>query len=85
MSITRLLKNRTFTPNNGTFLKLAFNDTLRKLNLVNRGDPICEIVARKVIEIGSDGASDAAAITEIAFVQLCPDNLQAAPRSGSGN
>jgi hypothetical protein len=66
-------------------LELAFNDTLRKLNLVNRGDPICEIVARKVIEIGSDGASDAAAITEIAFVQLCPDNLQAAPRSGSGN
>jgi hypothetical protein len=42
------------------------------LNLVDRNDPICEIVARKVIEIGSRGASDAVAIAEIAYRQLVP-------------
>lgn len=49
---------------------MAFNRTLHKLNLVDRNDPICEIVARKVIEIGSTGASNAVAIAELAFRQF---------------
>jgi hypothetical protein len=72
MPITRLLKRSTFTPDQRHVLELAFNITLRNLNLVDRNDPICEIVARKVIEIGSRGASDAVAIAEIAYRQLVP-------------
>jgi hypothetical protein len=72
MPITPLLTKSEFTPEQRHVLELAFNDTLRKLNLVDRNDPICEIVARKVIEIGSSGASNALAITQIAVRQLRP-------------
>ena len=74
MPITRLLERSTFTPDQRQVLELAFNITLRKLNLVDRNDPICEIVARKVIKIGSSGATHAVAIAEIAYRQLVPQS-----------
>jgi L-serine deaminase len=45
---------------------------LGKLGLVDRNDPICEMVARKVIEIGATGVTDAVAIAEMAVRQLRP-------------
>jgi hypothetical protein len=38
--------------------------------LKDRSDPICEIVARKIIEIGATSAGDPVAISEIAARQL---------------
>ncbi|MHC2622909.1 hypothetical protein ACVIW2_004941 [Bradyrhizobium huanghuaihaiense] len=64
--------NINLTPEQRHVLELAFNRTLRKLNLVDRNDPICEIVARKVIEIEATGVTNAVAISEIAFRQLYP-------------
>jgi hypothetical protein len=72
MPIRPLLANSKLPPAQQDLLVLAFNDTLRKLSLVDRSDPICEIVARKVIEIGSRGAMSAVAITEIACKELGP-------------
>ncbi|PWT90825.1 MAG: hypothetical protein C5B56_04810 [Proteobacteria bacterium] len=60
------------TPEQRHVLELAFRRTLRKLNLVDRNDPICEIVARKVIEVGATGVTNAVAISEIAFRELRP-------------
>jgi len=40
--------------------------------LVDRNDPVCEIVARKVIEVGASGVTNASAIAQIAFRQLSP-------------
>ena len=70
--MTRLLTDSDFTPEQRHVLELAFNNTLRKLNLVDRNDPICETVARKVIEIEATGVTNAVAISEIAFKQLDP-------------
>jgi hypothetical protein len=70
--LARLLKDSNFTPEQRHTLELAFNATLRKLNVVDRNDPICEIVARKIIEIGATGVTNAVAISEIAFRQLGP-------------
>ena len=70
MSITRLLEEHDFTPEQRHVIELAFNNTVRNLGLVDRNDPICEIVARKVIEVASSGASNAVAITQIACRQL---------------
>jgi len=70
--IARLLANHPLPPERQRVLMLAFNLTLRKLNLVDRDDPICEMVARKVIEIGTGGSANAAAIAEIAYRQLHP-------------
>ena len=73
MPINSLISaNANLTPEQRHILELAFNHTLRKLNLVDRDDPICLIVARKVIEMEASGVRNAVAISEIAFRQLYP-------------
>jgi hypothetical protein len=81
MPITRLLIDSNFTPEQRHVLELAFNVTLRKFNLVDRNDPICEIIARKIIEIGTNGVTNAVAMSEIAFRQLGPVRPPVAERS----
>ena len=70
MPINRLLEDTNLTPERRHVLELAFDHTLRKLGLVDRNDPICDLVARKVIEIGANNSTNAVAIAEIAFRQL---------------
>jgi hypothetical protein len=72
MPINRLLEDSKLTLEGQAVLNLAFDRTLRKLHLVDRNDPICEIVARKVIEIGATGVTNPVAISEIAVRQLGP-------------
>jgi hypothetical protein len=67
MPINRLLLDSKLTPEEQEALKAAFVQTLRKLHLVDRNDPICEIVARKIIDIGKRGADNPVAICEIAI------------------
>jgi hypothetical protein len=70
MSINRLLQGSNLEPAEREVLNLAFIRALRLLHLVDRNDPICEIVARKIIEIGATGAGDPVVISEIAVRQL---------------
>ncbi|MGY4626824.1 hypothetical protein [Bradyrhizobium sp. USDA 4486] len=71
------------SPEQRHVLELAFNRTLSKLNLVGRNDPICEIVARKIIEVEATGVTNALAISEIALKQLRPSlTPQAQQRHG---
>ena len=70
MPNTRLLEDNRFTPERRHVIELAFNNTLRKLDLVDRNDPICELVARKIIAISDSGVTNASAIAEIAYRQL---------------
>jgi hypothetical protein len=72
MPIRRFLEQGQFTPEQRRVLELAFNATLSKLDLVDRNDPICEIVAQKVIDVEASGVTGAMAISEIAFKQLDP-------------
>jgi hypothetical protein len=72
MPINRLLGDSKLAPEQREMFNLAFIRTLRALHLVDRNDPICEIVARKIIEIGiaNPAANDPLAISEIAVRQL---------------
>jgi hypothetical protein len=70
MPINRLLQSSKLEPAQRETLILAFNRALRLLHLKDRSDPICEIVARKIIEIGATGAGDPVTISEIAARQL---------------
>ena len=70
MSIARLLQDSALEPAVHEGLRLAFSGTLRLLGLVDRNDPVCEIVACKIVEIGATGASDPIAISDIAVRQL---------------
>ena len=58
MPIDRLLKDGERTPDEIERLNKAFSLALRSLSLVDRNDPLCEIVARKVIEMAAEGGQD---------------------------
>jgi len=70
MPINRLLSNSQLEPDAIENLNRAFKHALRSLHLVDRDDPVTEIVARKIIEIAATGVHDAAEIAEIAVKQL---------------
>jgi hypothetical protein len=70
MPIDRLLQNSKLEPAEREVLNLAFIRALRLLHLKDRSDPICEIVARKIIKIGATSAGDPVVISEIAARQL---------------
>ena len=70
MPIARLLQNSNLGPAEREILNVAFIRALRLLHLVDRNDPVCEIVACKIMEIGATGASDPIAISDIAVRQL---------------
>jgi protein-L-isoaspartate O-methyltransferase len=72
MPIARLLANSDVSLEQRSVLESAFAATLRKLNLVDRNDPICEMVAQKVLEVAAGGGMSAAEISEIASTQLDP-------------
>ena len=70
MPLTRLLQKSNLGPAQQEMLNLAFIRALRLLHLVDRNDTICEIVARKIIEVGATGAGDPVVISDIAVKQL---------------
>jgi hypothetical protein len=70
MPINRLLAQNSFKPEEIRRLNEAYEIALRTLHLVDRNDPVTEIVAKKVIEIGQTGISDPAQISQLAVKDL---------------
>ncbi len=62
MPIRTLLERCAFAPEDAQRIAAAYEDALRSLGLVDRNDPICEIVARKIIQIARAGTTDPAEI-----------------------
>jgi hypothetical protein len=59
MPIRRLLQDSGLGADEVECLCRAYEDALHTLHLIDRNDPITEIVARKVIEIGKNGGDPA--------------------------
>jgi hypothetical protein len=70
MPINRLLQEAGTDPVEIERLNRAFAFTLKSLSLVDRNDPICEIVACKVIEIDKAGTHDPQEIAKLAAKQF---------------
>jgi hypothetical protein len=71
MTIRRLLRDdRLRGPEEAERLDRAYRYALRSLHLVDRNDPVTEIVAKAVIEIGATGVRDPTEISKIAVKQL---------------
>ena len=72
MTIRRLLKANRLAGLQEVEQRLdrAYRDVSRSLCLVDRNDPIAEIVAKKIIEIGATGVRDPAEISKLAVEQL---------------
>jgi hypothetical protein len=70
MPIYRLLQNSPLGPDEIMMLSDAYERALRKLNLVDRNDPITELIARKVIEIGQRGVRESQQLCDLAIKEL---------------
>jgi len=70
MAIYRLLQNSPLGPEEIAILTDAYERTLRTLNLVDRNDPITQLIAGKIIELGQRGVRDAQKLTELAIKEL---------------
>jgi hypothetical protein len=71
MPIRRVLKDsRLGGPEEVERLNRAYRYALRSLQLVDRVDPITEIVAKKIIEVGATGVRDPWEISKITVKQL---------------
>lgn len=63
MAIYRLLQRGAFGPDDITLLAAAYERTLNDLKLVDRNDPVTELVAAKVIEVFRSGLRDPAQVS----------------------
>jgi hypothetical protein len=70
MAIYRLLAKSPLGPEEIEILVAAYEHTLRVLRLVDRGDPLTELIARKIIEVAQTGLKDPAKISAQAIKQL---------------
>jgi hypothetical protein len=58
MPIRGALQGRAFGPEDIEIITAAFEDALRELKLLDRSDPLAEIVAKKIVEIANEGERD---------------------------
>ena len=70
MAIYRLLRNAPMGPEEIAVLTEAYEATLKRLRLVDRSDPITQLIAKKIIEIGQRGVRDPEQISAIATKEL---------------
>lgn len=69
MAIHRFLQNVPLGPEVAD-LVAAYERTLKALGLVDRNEPITEIVAKKIVEVAHRGVRDPAAISQLAIKEL---------------
>jgi hypothetical protein len=70
MAIYRLLQNSPLGPEEISILTDAYERTLKALSLVDRNDPITEMVAKKIIELGQRGVREAESLSTLAVKEL---------------
>ena len=70
MPINRMFRDGKIKAEEVARLSRAYTFTLHRLSLVDRDDPVCEIVARKVIEIDAGGTRDPEEIASLAVKQF---------------
>ena len=70
MPICRLLQNLPMGPEEIARLTTAYEETLRTAGLVDRNDPITEMIARKIIEIGQSGVRDPMLLSELTIKEM---------------
>jgi len=70
MPIYRLLQNMPMGPEDIRRLTAAFEQALRTLGIVDRSDPLAELLARKIIEVAQTGIREPADISAQAIKEI---------------
>jgi hypothetical protein len=68
--IYRLIREAAFEPEDSARMAEAYEAALLRLGLIDRNDPITELLASKIIEIARSGKAPAAAICDQAVKEL---------------
>ncbi|MEH2501429.1 pyrimidine operon attenuation protein/uracil phosphoribosyltransferase [Bradyrhizobium sp. AZCC 1578] len=70
MPIYRLLQNMPMGPEEISRLTTAYEQALRAIGIVDRGDPLAELLARKIIEVAQTGIREPADISAQAIKEM---------------
>jgi hypothetical protein len=70
MAIDRLLQQLAFGPEEISHMTAAYEECLRVLKLVNRSDPITELLAKYIIEVAQTGERDPSKICALTLERL---------------
>ncbi|WP_312015504.1 hypothetical protein [Bradyrhizobium manausense] len=70
MPIYRLLQNLPMGPEEINRITTAYERALRGIGIVDRKDPLAEMLAKKIIEIAQTGVKDPAQISDMAIKEL---------------
>jgi len=70
LAIYRILQNSPLGPEEITRLSMAYEQALRTIGVQDRNDPLTELIAKKIIEIGQTGLKDPAGICARAVEEL---------------
>jgi hypothetical protein len=70
MPLTPFLKGASFDPQAIEAMSAAFEAVCQSLQLLDRSDPLTEVVARKIIEVGGTGERDPERIRELVLLAL---------------
>jgi len=70
MPISEILKGAAFEPTHIEAMGLAFEAVCSGLGLTNPDDPLCDLVARKVIECAQRGEHDPERLARIVLSAL---------------
>jgi hypothetical protein len=70
VAIYRLLQGAAFGPEEIAVMAEAYETTLKRLHLVDRSDPVTQIIAKKIIEIAGTDERDPSRIASITIKEL---------------
>jgi hypothetical protein len=70
VAIYRILQNSPLGPDEITRLSKAYEQALRTIGVQDRNDPLTELIAKKVIEVGQTGLKDPSDICGRAIDEL---------------
>jgi hypothetical protein len=82
MPIRQLLDNAAFNPEEIAMLRDVFEDTLRSMKLTDRADPATLLVAKKIIELATQGERDATRLRRAAIDAFSARPDRGASRNG---
>jgi hypothetical protein len=76
LPIYRLLENSAFEPEDIEALGRAYEEALGKLGLSDRSNRVCELVARKIIEMAQQGERDPQRLRDLAIMAITSEGWE---------
>jgi hypothetical protein len=70
MPLTPYLEGAVFDPKAIEAMSAAFNAVCDSLQLINRDDPLTQIIARKVVELAGTGERDPESLRDMVLLAL---------------